>query len=402
MISVDEALAIILKSASPLPVHNHSLDNIAGFILAHDLYANITQPPFPASAMDGYAIHFEDAQLHANLTVIGESAAGHPFLGRVGRGQAVRIFTGAVVPDAADHVIIQEEVSREKNTISITAVQNQIAHIRAAGIDFCKDDLLVKAGTLLHELHGSVLAAANIASAHVISRPKVYLFSTGDELQEPGSDLKPGEIINSNHYAVHALIKKWGGDPVYVGCLKDDRDSVCAFFNNLNGADIIVPIGGASVGDYDIIKPAFTDAGGEIVFEKIAVKPGKPTWYGRFGRTHLVGLPGNPASAIVTAALFLQPLVRRLSGQLSGETDEGQAKHFGVLAQDLGANGARESFLRASIGFDKSGRQNMIHVAPNQDSALLSPFLEANILVRRRPHALSAKAGEKVEFVALV
>lgn len=396
MLSVDDAIAAILDGAGPLPSETVALNELKARIAAEDIPARMTQPPFAASAMDGYAVRIADAIVGAELKVIGESPAGAPFAGKVGKGEAVRIFTGGAVPDGAGHVVIQEDVIREGAHVRIIEAQDAPKHIRAAGIDFKKGDMLAGAGEALHEIHGAIFAAANISEVSVIRRPKVSLFSNGDELAEPGAALKPGQIVNSNRYALAAMIKAWGGEPDYLGRAPDDEAAIGEFFRRGRGADIVVPIGGASVGDYDYVKSAFKNEGGEIIFEKVAVRPGKPAWFGRLGSARVVGLPGNPASAIVTAALFVQPLARRLAGERADGTPVFRKAE---LMTPLEENGARESFLRAEAAPTSNGLT--VFAAPNQDSSLLSPFAKANALIRRLPNAPAAAKGDMVEVVRL-
>ncbi|MEM9495075.1 MAG: gephyrin-like molybdotransferase Glp [Pseudomonadota bacterium] len=395
MLSVEEALQTILADAVTLEGEAMPLDAVDGRVAARDHAARITQPPFAASAMDGYAVRFEDAVKGAMLNVIGEAPAGAPFGGSVGVCEAVRIFTGAPTPDGATHVVIQEDVTRDGDVVVVNAEQQSPRNIRAAGIDFQKGDTLIKKGERLHEMHGALLAAANIKEASVVRAPRLAVFSNGDELRDPGDVLAPGEIVNSNHYAVSAMARQWGAAPTYLGCAADTEAAVAAMFENARGSDIIVPIGGASVGDYDFVKSAFRAVGGDILFEKVAVRPGKPTWFGRLGGARVIGLPGNPASAIVTAALFVQPLARRMSGHETAASRPARAR----LVVDTGANGPRESYLRASAEDD--GDVLSVTPAPNQDSALLSPFASANALIRRAPNAPAAVAGDEVDIVWL-
>ena len=390
MLSVEEAIAAVLEGAAPLGADPAGLSQLLGRILAEDVNARMTQPPFAASAMDGYAVRFEDAAAGAELRVIGEAPAGAPFAGKLGKGEAVRIFTGGAVPDGVDHVVIQEDVARDGDRITVNDAQDAPRNIRPAGIDFKEGDVLATAGTRLHELHGAIFAASNIAEASVYRRPRVAVFSNGDELKEPGADLKPGQIVNSNHYALSAMIHAWGGEAVYLGCAPDDEASIRGFFRRGSDCDVIVPIGGASVGDYDFVKSAFAIEGGEIVFSKVAVRPGKPTWCGRLGSARVIGLPGNPASAIVTAALFLQPLVRRLAGE-TWAVPFAKARVTEILAP----NGGREAYLRAVA------KDGAVSTAPNQDSSLLLPFAAANALIRRPANAPAVEAGGEVEFVWL-
>jgi len=347
--------------------------------------------------MDGYAVRFADQNPGSKLRVIGEAPAGTPHQGKVSAGEAVRIFTGGAVPKGADHVVIQEDVTRDGDEIIIEQPQERPRNIRPAGVDFSKGDMLVKAGERLHELHGAILAAANVPEVSVRRRPKVALFSNGDELREPGAELEPGENINSNHFALTALAEQWGGEMTNLGCAADQENVVKSFFEKAQGADIILPIGGASVGDYDFVKPAFVAAGGKIVFEKIAVKPGKPTWFGIFGDARVIGLPGNPASAIVCAALFMQPLVRRLAG----EAQDAAVSFFTARSETpLSANGGREAYLRGEIVAESDGPLR-VRAAGNQDSSLLFPFTSANALIRRRPNAPAIAVDDEVEIVRL-
>ncbi len=390
MISVEEALSIVLSGAAPLGVESIALGDCADRIVAADIVARITQPPFAASAMDGYAARFADATKGETLRVIGEAPAGAPFDGGVGAGEAVRIFTGGVVPPGADHVVIQEDAAREGDAITISEAQERPRHIRPAGVDFQKGDVLARAGERLHEIHGALFAAANIDSVSVFRRPRVAVFSNGDELIEPGADLKPGQIINSNHYALCALIENWGGEATYLGCARDSEADIEAMFKKARDADMIVPIGGASVGDYDFVKTAFRKLGGETGFEKVAVRPGKPTWFGRLRSARIVGLPGNPASAIVTATLFVRPLAVALGGG-----DPTAAEGTAPLAAPVPANGGRETYLRAVV------RDDAIAPAPDQDSSLLRPFAEANALIKRPPHGEALRVGDAAPFVRL-
>lgn len=394
MISVDEALCLLAVDVSPLGVETISVSDCTGRITAEPIAARMTQPPFAMSAMDGYAVRFADAAKGGTLSVIGEAPAGRPFEGKIQAGQAVRIFTGAIVPQGADHIIIQEDVTRTDNQIMINAVDDHPRHIRAAGLDFRDGDILVEANTRLHLLHGAILAAANIAEVRVFRRPVVAFFSNGDELVPPGSTLAIGQIVNSNPVALSNLIHAWGGVALNLGCMGDNQPALEEAFASgaARGADIIVPIGGASVGDYDYVKSAFGAVGGVLAFSKIAVKPGKPTWYGYFDKTRVLGLPGNPASAIVTAALFLQPLVRALGGD-AGAAQTQQA----ILTQDLPLNGRRETYLRAHAS---DGRGNTeVTPAHNQDSSLLQPFALANALIRRPIDAPALQKGDTVDIV---
>ncbi len=403
MISVDAALNHLRQYAFIPRSEPVTLSNLCGRVTADDITSRLNQPPFNASAMDGYAVQFSDMQKGNSLKVIGEAAAGQPFSGPVGPKQAVRIFTGGVVPEGADHIIIQEDVQREGEKIIVHAPQASPRHIRPAGIDFNHGDILVRRGTLITPMHLSVLAAANIATISCFIKPRIALFTTGDELREPGAALKAGEIVNSNPYSLSALIQAWGADVEYLGCAKDDPLAIQALFDAGKAADIIVPIGGASVGDYDYVKTAFMQCSGHIEFEKVAVRPGKPVWYGRLGDNgnspdaHILGLPGNPASAIVAATIFLRPLI----WDLAGLSPHSSPLFKAFLTEALGDNGPREHYLRAHIF---TGAEPVIQATPttNQDSSRLSPFLQCSALIRREPFAKPCPAGSEVDCIPIL
>lgn len=245
----------------------------------------------------------------------------------------------------------------------------------------------------MNPVSAAVLAAANIDKALVYKKPQIALFSNGNELRDPGSALAPGNIINSNHYALSSLINMWGGQAHYIGCAPDDLDAVKHMFSAPHTADIIVPIGGASVGDYDYVKAALRAAGGEILFEKIAVRPGKPTWHGRLGAQLILGLPGNPASAIVTACLFLKPLIAHMSGAANIA-----ASRQALTQTALAENGPRETYLRANLTYGPDARL-YVQPAKKQDSSLLRPFLQGQVLIKRAPNARACAAGERVDIV---
>ncbi|WP_370334637.1 gephyrin-like molybdotransferase Glp [Parvularcula marina] len=396
MLSVDEALKILLDGAGPLGEEEVPVGELVGRVISSPVHARLTQPPFRASAMDGYAVrHTENMGAENNLHVIGEAAAGAPFDRPIGPGEAVRIFTGGVVPEGADHVVIQEDVSRSGDQITITAPQPKPANIRPAGIDFHEGDLLAEKGVVCHALHPSLFAAANLPAVIAYRLPRVALFANGDELKAPGSNLRDGEIVNSNHYSLSAMMKNWGAEPHYLGCAADDPEAIAAVLEKGKAFDLIVPIGGASVGDRDFVKQVFRDLGGEMIFEKVAVKPGKPVWHGMRESARVVGLPGNPASALVTAILFIRPLLNRLLGR-----QESIAFRQAPLTSSLKPNGPRESYLRAEFKLNEAG-QPVITPAGNQDSSLLLPFANSNALIRRQPHAAEGIPGEYVDYLPI-
>lgn len=396
MIDRLEALSRIEQAARLMPATRLALSDVRGHVAAEDISAGVTQPPASMSAMDGYAVRFEDlAKAPEGLELIGEAAAGSPFKGKIEPGQAVRVFTGSVIPDGANHVIIQEDTDRSGQKIRITEPQDQPRNIRLAGIDFRQGQLLISKGRLLDGPALGIAAAANCPEVSVYRKPKVVLIANGDELKLPGNALDLGEIICSTPFALIPLIRLWGGEPVFSGITPDDPDVISKCIADHEDADVMIPLGGASVGDYDYMKSVFSDKGFESVFSKVAIKPGKPTWFGNLNMTHVLGLPGNPASAIVCAHLFLAPLLAFMQG-----TKIGARETTARLMTDVPANGARETFLRATSHTDQNG-QIRATPADNQDSSLMSPFLSANLLIQRAPNSAALKAGDPVPCLFL-
>jgi len=390
MISVSEARDYIINSAKTLPAEEVKVQDCAGRILAEDITALRTQPPFDASAMDGYAVRSQDAVKGRTLTIIGEAPAGAEFEDEVGPGQAVRIFTGGIIPDGADHVVIQEDAERDGDTITIFDDQNPPRHIRKAGIDFHFGDALYERGTKLGALHASVMASAGIETAQVYRKPSVAIFSNGDELTEIGAPAKRGSIISSTPAALTAWLTKWGAEVDYLGIARDNYRSLNFKVDRSRKYDVVVPLGGASVGDYDLVKDAFEKNGYAPIFSKIAVKPGKPTWFGRLEDTLVLGLPGNPASGLVCAQLFLRPLIEALSG-LNPSTEIPTSK--AVLTKDMSANGHRALFSRARVHIDSDARL-MATPFPRQDSSLLVPFANANAFIAQAVGSPALSKGD--------
>lgn len=396
MITREDALARILAKAGPTPTDTVPLADARGLVTAGPVAARLCLPPARVSAMDGYAVRGNDVgRAGARLVVIGEAPAGVPFDGLVGAGEAVRIFTGGVVPEGADHIVIQEQVDRDGDVAVVIADQPSPRHIRDRGLDFAAGDVVVPAGTRLGPAQLAVAAAANHGSVRVHGRPRVAVLANGDELRMPGgSDLAAGEVVCSTPFGLLALIDQWGGQGVDLGLARDDVGDIRGRLRRAvdDGVDVIVPVGGASVGDHDYMRAAFADEGVEIDFAKVAVRPGKPTWFGALGETLVLGLPGNPASALVCAYLFLRPLISALSGQMA---DPLRHWHRARLAVDLPANGSRETFLRAR---SVTGDDGVVVVTPAaaQDSSLLTPFLVANTLVQRPVDDPARAAGDGV------
>jgi len=396
---VADALAAILEGAAPMPEEMVALEEGHHRVLARDLAARRTQPPQAMSAMDGYAVRAADAaQVNAKLKVIGEVAAGRPFDRALGQGEAARIFTGGVIPDGADAVVIQEDTVADGEAITITEAAATGRHIRPAGVDFREGDLLLKAGRRLTERDLSLAASMNYPELPVRRRPKLALLATGDELVMPGSQPAPGQIVYSNGYALLALARSEGADTVDLGVAADTMEATTAGIRRAHeaGADILVTTGGASVGDHDLVKDALEAEKVTMAFWKIAMRPGKPMMHGRLGGMRVVGVPGNPVSSYVCTWLFVVPLIRALSGRERVH----HTRETALLGRDLGANDMREDYLRARLEERDDG--TLIAVPVNhQDSSLLANLAVAQALVVRAPFAPAAKAGSPCEILRL-
>ena len=396
MASVEQALALIAEQAASrrLGVETVPLAQAFGRVLAKPVLARVSQPPADVSAMDGYAVRFTDMEMGAVLRVSGESRAGEPSKDKLNPGDAIRIFTGAHLPEGADHILIQEDTKREGDTVIITFEQRKPENIRRRGMDFSLGAQLIPAGRIITEGAISLAAAGNNGTVTVAKAPRIGVLANGDELAEAGADLSSGQIVNSIQLALLGLIRRWGGDAIDLGVSRDTEADVRKRLSA--SCDVIVSIGGASVGDYDVVRTAFAADGFAPVFEKIAVKPGKPTWFSAKDSVLALGLPGNPAAAMVTAQLFLRPLIAALTGAAPDPTEPQRA----FTHDDIPGAGAREEYLRAIVSLGDDGRST-VRAAENQDSSLLSPFLVANCLIRRPIKAPAAKACDLVEIVML-
>jgi molybdopterin molybdotransferase len=394
LLPVSEALDRVLAKASPLPSEKVPLAAAHGRVLAADLKALRTQPPEDVSAMDGYAVRAADiAAAPVDLRVTGEVAAGRPFAGQVGAGEAVRIFTGGVVPAGADTIAIQEHAEREGNRVRIVKATPVNKHIRRAGLDFKEGDILLPRGRFLTGRDVTLAAATNNATIPVTRRAKVAVFATGDELVMAGSNPGPGQIVYSNGYAVTALARGEGADVTDLGIVADRIDDTIAAIRRAReaGADVLVTTGGASVGDYDLIQKAFAAEGMALSFWKIALRPGRPLTHGTLGGMHVLGLPGNPVSAFVCAFLFLVPLLRRLAGRGDVMLEPESA----VLGSDLPANDERADYLRATLS---AGTATPL---PVQDSSMMQALAKADCLVIREPFDPARRAGEPCRILKL-
>lgn len=390
MITVSQALTEVFNLIEPLETEVVPLRNAAGRTLAEPAVATRDQPPFASSAMDGYAVIGVEVEDDVMFKVIGESAAGHGFDGVVKAGQAVRIFTGAPVPTGASRVVIQEDVSRRGDLITLGRELDQNIYIRPAGGDFKVGDTL-DAPRVLTASDIALLASMNIANVTVSRRPVVALMATGDELVMPGETPGSDQIIASNNFGLAALINQHGGEARVLPIARDNQASLEAAFALCEGADLIVTIGGASVGDHDLVAQVATELGLDRAFYKIAMRPGKPLMAGKINGVPMIGLPGNPVSSMVCGHVFLRPALRVMLGFKAAPSPHKTA----VLTEDMPANGPREHYMRARVEGGK------ITPFKRQDSALLTVLSDANALLIRPTDAAEIGQSERVEYIAL-
>ena len=389
LIPVAQALARVLAAAIPLEAEDVALAQAFGRTLAAPLVAGRTQPPFANSAMDGYALRAADAG--ARLRVVGESAAGRALAGAIGQGEAARIFTGAPLPEGADSVALQEDAQRDGEFVALNAPVGLGDNIRGVGLDFRAGETLLAAGRRLSPRDVALIAAANQPTARVARQPRVAILATGDELRAPGEALGPAQIVASNNLFVVGLARAQGAEAIDLGIAPDRPEALAERIAAARAAraDVLVTLGGASVGDYDLVQQALTDAGMELGFWRIAMRPGKPLMFGRIGAMLALGLPGNPTSSAVCGLLFLAPLLRALVGDPQAGADHSEAA---TLAVDLPANGIREDYMRANLTRAAGGWSAT--PARNQDSSLVRTLADAQGLIVRPPHAPPARAGE--------
>ena len=392
MISVEAALARVLAAAKPVEIEEVSLAQAFGRTLAAPISAGRTQPPFANSAMDGYALRASDATAPgARLRVVGESAAGRAFDGEIGAGETARIFTGAPIPRGADTIVIQEETQRDGEFVTFATAAAPGENVRTVGIDFREGEPLLQAGRRLTPRDVALIAAANRPTAPVRRKPRVAILATGDELREPGGTLGPAQIVASNNVFVAGLAQAAGAEALDLGIAPDRPQALAERIAAAQAAraDVLVTLGGASVGEYDLVQKALTDAGMQLGFWRIAMRPGKPLMFGALGSMLALGLPGNPTSSSVCGLLFLAPLLRALLGDPQASADMSEAAR---LAVDLPANGVRQDYMRASVSHDLGGW--VATPMKNQDSSLVGTLAQADGLIVRGPHAPPARAGD--------
>jgi molybdopterin molybdotransferase len=395
LLSVTEALARVTEGLEPLGAERVPLERCLGRVLAEDLAARLTQPPFDASAMDGFAVRAEDvAALPATLRLIGEAAAGSGFQGQVRQGEAVRIFTGAPVPDGADCIVIQEDTDRRGDRVIVKEGAAAGRYVRPAGLDFREGATGLKAGRRLTARDVGLAAAMNRPWLFVHRRPRIGILSTGDEVVMPGDPIGPNQIVSSNALALAAFVTACGGVPVSLGNAPDDADALRRFAAGARGVDLLVSTGGVSVGEHDLVRGVLSEDGLAIDFWEIAMRPGKPLMSGSYRGTPMIGLPGNPVSTLVCSLLFLRPAMERLAGL----PDDPEPPVTARLGRDLRQNDRRQDYLRSRLA---RGADGVLEVTPFevQDSSMMRPLASSDCLVIRPPHAPPAAAGTQVPII---
>jgi molybdopterin molybdotransferase len=396
VISVEEARARILADLRPTPAEIVPLADSWARVSATDIRSRLTQPPRDVSAMDGFSLRAADGALGAALRIVGSAPAGHPWPGTVGPGEAIRIFTGSVVPDGADAILLQEDATAAGDEVTVNEAVTAGRHIRRAGQDFAAHDILVPAGKHLNARDIGLIAAGNHPWVAVHRRPRVAILATGDEIALPGDPLPPGGIVSSNSHALAALVRSCGGAPMVLPIAPDDTDAIAAAADAATGCDLLITSGGASVGAHDLVQGALKSRGMTLDFWKIAMRPGKPLMHGNLRGVPVLGLPGNPVSSLITAILFVRPAVRRLTGRAG----DGLAPSRALLGADLPANDHRADHLRARLATDAEGRP-VATAFSRQDSAMIRLLSAADALILRPPHAPASPSGADVPIIRL-
>lgn len=397
LLPVEEAVRRVTRELAPLPAESVFLNQTSGRVLAEDVAAPRDQPPFDASAMDGYAVRAADiADVPVTLEVIGSAPAGHPFEGALGKGQAVRIFTGSEVPGGADAIVMQEHTEAGGTRVTVKKSAAAGRFIRRRGLDYAEGEVLLRRGTALSPRALALAASMNRAALSVRRRPLVAVLATGDELVPPGEEPGPGQIISSNSFGLVAFAERAGAVAKDLGIARDEAADLAEKAAQASNADILVTLGGASVGEHDLVQSVLAAQGLEVDFWRIAMRPGKPLMFGQMGPLKVLGLPGNPVSALVCARIFLKPMLDALLGRQEHGSDTLAA----ALASPLPGNDERQDYLRARL---ERGPDGALLARPfeRQDSSMLRRLVEADCFIVRPPHAPAAAAGERVEVLPL-
>ncbi|MEK9644457.1 MAG: gephyrin-like molybdotransferase Glp [Alphaproteobacteria bacterium] len=398
LLPVADAQRRIVDAVPVLPAEQIPVAAALGRVLAEDVAARRSQPPMPVSAMDGYAVRAEDVEtLPATLHIIGYAPAGHAYDGTVGRNEAVRIFTGAPVPNGADTIVIQENTEADGENVRVVDGKAPTGRfVRPAGLDFAEGDVLLKAGKVLTARDVGLAAAMNIPWLMVHRKPRISILATGDEIVMPGDPIGRDQIVSSNALALSAFIAATGGEPIDLGIAPDEEDGLRTLASGARGSDILVTTGGASVGDHDLVQSVLGDIGLEVDFWRIAMRPGKPLMFGGLGDSYLIGLPGNPVSSLVCAVMFLAPAIRKMLGM----TEIDPPKRTALLDGDLEENDEREDYLRATLSVADDGT---VRAKPysRQDSSMFATIARSDALIVRAPFAPAAKGGDRVDYIPL-
>ncbi len=396
MLAVEQALERILGAMAPLPAEQVSVADGLGRVLAEDIVARRTQPPAAVSAMDGYAVRAHDvAESPATLKIVGQAPAGDAWHGSLGAGEAVRIFTGGPVPDGADTVIMQENTQAGDDTVTVLESAPEGRFVRPAGLDFSAGDVLLRAGHLLTARDVALAAAMNTPWIMVHRRPRVAILVTGDEVVMPGDPIGPDQIVSSNSLGMAAMVRVFGGEPYILGIAPDDREALAAMAAGAKGADLLLTSGGASVGDHDLVQSVLGEIGFELDFWKIAMRPGKPLIFGQVGETPVLGLPGNPVSALVCSMIYLRPALAKMLGmEAAGDERPLTAR----LTEPLAENDERQDYLRGVLANDDNG-ELLVTPFTRQDSSMLNMLARADCLVVRPPRAPALATGKRVPVI---
>ncbi|NKB21952.1 MAG: molybdopterin molybdenumtransferase MoeA [Alphaproteobacteria bacterium] len=398
MISVEEARNQIKADMPLMPPEQVSLSEALGRVLAQDVAARRTQPPHAVSAMDGYAVRSEDVEkLPATLNIVGHVPAGQAYDGTVSQGQAVRIFTGATVPDGANTIVIQENTERDGNQVNVVDGKAPVGrYIRPAGLDFTEGDVLLSAGHVLTARDIGLAAGMNVPWLTVRRKPRIAILATGDEIVMPGDPIGPNQIVSSNGPALAGFITARGGIPVDLGIAPDSEDTLRIMAAGAKGADMLITCGGASVGDHDLVQKVLGEIGLEIDFWRIAMRPGKPLMFGHIDETRMLGLPGNPVSSLVCATIFLGPALNALLGC----TADDAVYETATLTKPLSENDEREDYLRATIDRNSDGSLTATPFS-KQDSSVFSGLARADALIIREPYSPAIEEGQPVRVMRL-
>jgi molybdopterin molybdotransferase len=397
MIPVAEARSRILGTFSRLPAEQVAISEASGRILAEDVFSRITKPPHPVSAMDGYAVRARDVtEAPVDLRIVGEAPAGGAYGKALQAGEAVRIFTGGPVPDGADAIVIQENTERNGDTVTIKERVSEGRYVRQKGLDFSEGDAGPPAGRKLGPREIGLIAAMNVPWLKVTRRPRVAILGTGDEIVMPGEPLGPNQIISSNSLSLAAIVREAGGEPSNLGIVRDDEEALRAILDGAARADLLVVTGGMSVGEHDLVRKVLAEQGLNLDFWKIAMRPGKPLAFGQLRDLPVLGFPGNPVSTLVCGHLFLRPAIAALLGEHAPDLGEDVAE----LGADMGENDERQDYVRARLERSEGGAF-LATPFSRQDSSMLATLSQAGCLVVRPPHAVPAKAGERVAIVRL-